>query len=129
MVVATVQPLADARGSYDAARAAAVRGCERTRGYPRNVSGFFQVRAATVRERMVVATVQPLAYARGSYDAARIGGWWLATRIANTRWGQGSRRGWRGSSRRKGPHSPTSRRRPPPRTATRSTECARRCAP
>src|SRR5690349_14205066 len=83
---------------------------------------FFQLRAATVRERMVVATVQPLAYARGSYDAARIGGWWLATRIANTRWGQGSRRGWRGSSRRKGPHSPTSRRRPPPRTATRSTE-------
>ena len=69
MVVATVQPLADARGSYEAARAAAVKGCEKTRGsLPQFSPGFFQLRAATVRERVVVATVQPLADARGSYD-------------------------------------------------------------
>src|ERR1043166_413961 len=89
-LVSPVQPLADARGSYDAIpertslsycctppgphaplhygtpRAARVRVCEKIRGsiqWPRCTR---VLRAATVRERWVVTPVQPLAYARGS---------------------------------------------------------------
>jgi len=72
MVVATVYPLADARGSYDAARAAAVKGCEKTRGYPRNVSGFFQVRAATV-STYVVRFLPKLAEFQREGDVASVG--------------------------------------------------------